>query len=67
MEEDRSDVVQMPIQREDTPPRLIRPHLDLVIIPPRNEERLGFVEVDASDWSIMLFEAVDKCPHTIVP
>ena len=37
MEEDGPDVVQMAIEREETPPALIRPNLDLVIVSPRHE------------------------------
>ena len=67
VEEDRAHVVQMPIESEQTSPCLIRPHLDLVIIPSRHEQGLCLVEVNPSDRSIMLFEAVYKCSHTVVP
>ena len=67
VEKDCSNIVEMSIQREETPPGLIGPDFDLVIIPSRDEQRLCLVKVDTSDWPIMFFKTVDQCAHTIVP
>lgn len=67
MEENSPHVVQMPVQSEKTPSRLIRPNFDLVIIPTRNEERLRFVEINASNRAVMLLKSIDKSTHSIVP
>ena len=67
MEEHRSHIVQVAIECKQTPPRLIRPHLDLVVIATRHKQRLRLVEVNSSDWPIMLFEAVYKRSHAVVP
>ncbi len=40
VEENGSNVIQVPIQREQTPPGLQGPDLDLVVVTPRNEEGL---------------------------
>lgn len=67
MKEDRTDIVQVPIEREDTASSLVRPDLDLVIISPRYEERLCLVEVNAPDRAIMLFESVNQGAHAVIP
>lgn len=58
VEEDGADVVEMAIQGEQTPPGLIGPDLDLVIITARDEEGLGLMKVDTPDRAVVLFEAV---------
>ena len=40
VEEDGPNVIQVPVQCEQTPPRLVRPHLDLVVITTRYEQGL---------------------------
>lgn len=67
MEEYRPNIVQMAIEGEEAPPTLVRPYFDLVVIPPRYEQWLSFVEIDAPDWPIMLLEPIYQCAHTIVP
>lgn len=67
VEENSSDIVQMTVQREQTPPGLVRPDLDLVVVTARDEERLGVVEVDSSDWTVVLFEPINQGSHTVVP
>lgn len=67
VEEDSSNVVQMPIECKETSPALVGPNLDLVVIPPRHEKRLRFVKVYASDGPIMLFETIYQRAHTVVP
>lgn len=59
MEEDRADIIQVAIKRENTASGLVRPNLDLVIVSTGYEERLCFVEVNAADRAIMLFKSVD--------
>lgn len=67
VEEDRPNVVQMPIEGEETTPSLIRPDLDLVVVPSRNKQRLRLMEVNTSYWPVMLFESVNECAHPVVP
>ena len=67
MEEDRPHIIEMSIESEETSSRLIGPHLNLVVIPSRDEERLCLVEVDAAHRAVMLFEAIDESAHAVVP
>lgn len=67
VEENRANIVQMAIEGEEAPPTLVRPDFDLVVIPPRYEQRLSLVEIDTPDWPIMLLESVYQRAHTIVP
>lgn len=67
VKENCADIIQMPAQSEETSSSLIRPDLNLVIVTSGNEERLCAVEVNAPDWSIVLFEAVNECSHTVIP
>ena len=67
VEEDCANVIQMPVQCEETPASLVRPDLDLIIVSTRNKERLCLVEVDSPDGPIVLLESINQCPHSIVP
>lgn len=67
VEEDGSDIVQVSIERKKASPSLVRPDLDLIIIPPRDKQWLRFVKIDASDRAIMLLEPVYQGSHSIVP
>ena len=67
MEEHRPHIIQMPIQREQTSTRLIRPHLDLVVISPGHKQRLCLVEVDPSYGTVVLFKAVYERAHPVIP
>lgn len=67
VEEDCTDVVQMAVQGEEAASSLIGPDLDLVVIAAGHEEWLCFVEVDAADRTVMLFEPVDQSSHAVVP
>ena len=67
MEENRSDVVEMATESEETPSCLIRPHFDLVIVSTRHKQGLCLVKVNSSDRAIVLFESINECPHTVVP
>ena len=58
VEEDCSNVVEMAVQCEQASSSLVRPYLDLVVVASRNEEGLCLVEVDASDWPVVLFESI---------
>lgn len=44
VEKDGADIIQMPIQREQTPAGLVRPDLDLVVITTRDEEGLPWCQ-----------------------
>lgn len=67
MEEHRSHVVQMAVEREETSPSLVAPDLDLVIVSSGHEQRLSLVEIDTPDRAIMLLEAIDQSSHAVVP
>lgn len=67
MEENRAHIIQVSVQCKKTPPGLVVPDLDLVVITAGYEQGLGRVEVDASDRSIMFFESVNECPHAVIP
>ena len=51
----------------NAPTKLVVPHLDLVIITTAHEERLGVVEVDAADGTVVLIEAIEQRHHPVVP
>lgn len=42
-------------------------HLDLVVVPTGDKQRLGLVEVHSTDWTLMLIETINECAHTVVP
>jgi hypothetical protein len=67
MEEDCSNIIQMPIQSKQASASLIRPDLDLVIISTRNEEGLCLVEVDSSNRPIVLLKSINQSSHAIIP
>lgn len=67
VEENSPDVVQVTVQREQAPPGLVRPDLDLVVVTARDEEGLSVVEVDSSDRTVVLFEPINQGSHTVVP
>jgi len=67
VKEDCADVIQMAVQGEETSARLVRPHLNLVVVTTRHEKWLCLVKVDASYWSIVFFEAVNESSHSVVP
>lgn len=67
MEENRAHVIQMAVQCEKTPPGLVVPDLDLVVIASGHKQGLSRVEIDSSDWTIVFFESVNECSHTVVP
>lgn len=67
MEEYSPHIVKVAVECEQASSALIRPNLDLVVVSSRNEERLCFVKVYASDRTIMFLESVDQCTHAIVP
>lgn len=67
MEEDGADIIKMAIEGEETSPGLQRPDLDLVIVTSRDEEGLGLVEVDTAHRAVVLFKAVNKSAHAVVP
>jgi hypothetical protein len=67
VEKDSSNIVQMSIECKETSPSLVGPDFDLVVIGARYEERLGFVKVNATNWTIVLFKSVYEGAHPVVP
>ena len=67
VEENGPNVVQVAIEGEETSSALIRPDLDLVVVPTRYEQRLCLVEVYASDGPIVLLKAIYQGSHAIIP
>ena len=67
VEENGPNVVQVAIESEETSSALIRPDLDLVVVPTRYEQRLCLVEVYASNGPIVLLEPIYQGSHAIIP
>ena len=67
VEKRRSNVIQMSQQGEQTLSVLVIPDFDLVIVATADEERLGLVEMDASDGPVVFVELVDQRLHAVVP
>jgi len=67
VEEYGPHIVQVTIEGEQTSSRLVRPHLDFVVVSAGNKEWLRLVKVYTSNWAVMLFKSVNQCAHTIVP
>jgi hypothetical protein len=67
VEEDSSDIVQMSVECKETSPSLVGPDFDLVVVCTRHKERLGLVEVNATNWSIVLFKSVYERSHSVIP
>ena len=67
VEEDGPNVIQVAIEGEETSSALIRPDLDLVVVPTRYEQRLCLMEVYASNGPIMLLEPIYQGSHAIIP
>ena len=67
VKEDCAYIVQVAIEGKETSPALVRPDLDFVIIPTRDEEGLSFVEVNASNRTVVLLEAIDQGTHPVIP
>lgn len=67
VEEDCPHIVKVAIEREKTSPCLVGPDFDFIVVSAGNEQWLGLVEVDATDWAVVLFKSVDQRSHTVVP
>ena len=67
MEKDCPDIIQVSIQSEETAPRLQRPNFDLIVVSSRYEKWLSFMEIYASNWTIVLFESIDQRAHSVIP
>jgi hypothetical protein len=67
MELDGPNVIEVSQKSEKAPAELVVPHLDLVVVAPRDQQRLGVVKVDASDGPIVLLEPVNDRPNAVVP
>lgn len=67
MKRDRSNVIQMTMQGEQTSPLFVVPDLDLIIISTRDEKRLARVESNTTDGSIMFVEPFDESTHLKIP
>jgi len=59
MEEDSSNIIEMAIEGEKASSGLVRPDFDLVIVTARDEKRLCLMEVDTTDGTIVLLEAIN--------
>jgi hypothetical protein len=57
----------MAIQCKQTPPSLVVPDLDLVIITTGDKQGLGRMEIDSSNGAIVFFEAINESSHAVVP
>lgn len=67
VEENCTDIVQVTIKRKDAASCLVGPDFNFVIITAGHEERLCFVEINAPDRTVVLFESVNQCAHAVVP
>ena len=67
VEEYGPNVVQVAIEGEETSSALIRPDLDLVVVPTRYEQWLCLMEVYASNGAIVLLEPIYQGSHAIIP
>lgn len=67
VKENSPNVVQMTVEGEKTPSRLIRPDLDFVVVSTGHEQRLRFVKIDPSNRPIMLFKSVYESTHPVIP
>lgn len=54
-------------QGEKASAQFVVPYLDFVIVTSTDNQRICFVEIDATDWSIVLFEAIDDGTDSIIP
>ena len=59
MEEDGSNIIEMAIEGEEASSGLVRPDFDLVVVTARDEKRLCLVEVDTTNGTIVLLEAIN--------
>jgi hypothetical protein len=57
----------MAIQCEQTPPGLVVPDLNLVVVTTRHEQGLSRVEIDSSNGAIVFFKAINESPHAVIP
>jgi hypothetical protein len=57
----------MTIQCEETPPSLVVPDLDLVIITTGDKQGLSRVEIDSSNGAIVFFETINQSSHAVIP
>ena len=66
MEKHGPNIIHMSIQRDYTPFELIVPDLDLKIISARNKQRLGQMEIDASDRALVFVEGLQQSAQAVV-
>lgn len=57
----------MTIQCEQTPPSLVVPDLDLVVITTGDKQGLGRVEIDSSNGAVVFFEAINESSCPVIP
>ena len=67
MELDGANVVQVSMERKQASPEFVIPHFDFVVIASRYEQGLGFMKIYATDWTLVLFKAIDSGADSIVP
>ena len=57
----------MAIQGKQATAGLVGPDLNLVIIAPRDKQRLSLVKINTANRAIVFFEPVDQGSHAVVP
>mmetsp|Transcript_7624 Transcript_7624/g.18433 ORF Transcript_7624/g.18433 Transcript_7624/m.18433 type:complete len:242 (+) Transcript_7624:3479-4204(+) len=67
VELDRANVIEMPQQREKASSQLVIPDLDFVIVTSANDQRFGFVKINSSNRSVVLFESIDDGTNSVIP
>jgi hypothetical protein len=67
MELYRAYLIQMSEQRKQTTTQLVVPDLDFIVVSSRHKEWLRQMEIDTSDWPVMLLKAINHRSNTVVP
>ena len=67
MEKHGSDIVQVTIQGENALASDEGPHPDQIVVTTGHKKRLRWVEIDTSNWTLMILKTVDKSAHTVIP
>ena len=67
MELHRSDVIQVSQESKEAAAEFVIPNLDFVIVSSGDDERFVEVEVDATDGTVVFFEAVYYRAYAVVP
>jgi hypothetical protein len=62
-----SNVIQVTQEGEETTTELVVPHLDLVVVSTRHDERLVEMKVHTAYRAIVFLEAINDSSHAVVP